>query len=319
MIESNYQYEWTGDGAVVITGCLGNPEEMIIPHKIGDAAVSRIGNEAFIKCRQLRRVVLPEGVVSIGRGAFMHCTQLREIHIPESVRHIAADAFEGCADAVIHTVAGSQAQTFALEHEFACVLPPSKRMPSGKQKPGKHGAARKREYEYVMDAIRAKSAIGENGTEEWRDGLKHTVPEREWEGDFLLRGRKLLAYKGKDERVCIPDIVSVIGRDVFSGMHFIREVVLPERLLGIADRAFKNCTGLEKIAFPSTLQTIGDQAFARCTALKSVSLPCSYVDVDAFAGCTALEEVIVCAQIRFGLHTFGSSAVRGAICKAGLP
>lgn len=55
-----------------------------------------IGEKAFAYCYQLRRVVLPERLVSIGKYAFRECYNLTSITIPKNVTEIADYAFLWC-------------------------------------------------------------------------------------------------------------------------------------------------------------------------------------------------------------------------------
>ena len=48
------------------------------------------------------------------------------------------------------------------------------------------------------------------------------------------------------------------------------EVILPETLTAIDDRAFENCTALERLTLPSSLKKLTNTAFLGCTALKEL-------------------------------------------------
>jgi hypothetical protein len=52
-----------------------------------------VGNYAFLKCTNLKSVVIPATVTVIGDGAFMMCEALNRIVIPESVKEIGEYAF----------------------------------------------------------------------------------------------------------------------------------------------------------------------------------------------------------------------------------
>lgn len=51
------------------------------------------------------------------------------------------------------------------------------------------------------------------------------------------------------------------------------DVVIPEGVTKIGDKAFLNQTGLTSISLPSTLKTIGYGAFSGCTSLSSITIP----------------------------------------------
>ena len=58
--------------------------------------VTSIGRGAFAVNRRLKKVNLPESLVSIQSGAFSWCDDLQSIYIPKSVEDIEYAAFEEC-------------------------------------------------------------------------------------------------------------------------------------------------------------------------------------------------------------------------------
>lgn len=55
-----------------------------------------ICDRAFIGCKSLRSIVIPDSVTSIGYWAFRDCSSLTDIAIPNSVTTIWTGAFFGC-------------------------------------------------------------------------------------------------------------------------------------------------------------------------------------------------------------------------------
>ena len=55
--------------------------------------VTSIGKWAFISCRRLTSVTIPNSVTSIGEGAFSGCTGLTSVTIPNSVTSIGGGGF----------------------------------------------------------------------------------------------------------------------------------------------------------------------------------------------------------------------------------
>ena len=55
--------------------------------------VKVIGRKAFMDCKELTEIVLPESLETINYGAFMNCVNLTSIVIPKSVKQIDNGAF----------------------------------------------------------------------------------------------------------------------------------------------------------------------------------------------------------------------------------
>lgn len=83
-------------------------EEIHVP-----GTVKTIGNNAFIDCTQLKKVVLSEGVEEIGAGAFRECKQLQSLTIPVSVTAIGNSLLSPRESLIIY-YNGTEAQLQAL-------------------------------------------------------------------------------------------------------------------------------------------------------------------------------------------------------------
>lgn len=58
--------------------------------------ISKIGREAFCKCKKLETVILSDGVRSIDYGAFGHCDSLKTVCLDKNLESIGKAAFEAC-------------------------------------------------------------------------------------------------------------------------------------------------------------------------------------------------------------------------------
>ncbi|MCI9456782.1 MAG: leucine-rich repeat protein [Oscillospiraceae bacterium] len=57
-----------------MTYCDRDVTEAVIPKEIEGASVTSIGSRAFVDCRSLTEIAIPDGVTSIGSNAFSGCT-----------------------------------------------------------------------------------------------------------------------------------------------------------------------------------------------------------------------------------------------------
>ena len=76
-------------------------------------SVSEIGKSTFDDCEKLTSVKFLEGVEKIGADVFVNCNKVKTVAIPSSVTKIHKFAFRNCPKAVIHTPAGSFAESYA--------------------------------------------------------------------------------------------------------------------------------------------------------------------------------------------------------------
>ena len=95
------------------------------------------------------------------------------------------------------------------------------------------------------------------------------------ESDFVISDDGVLTgYNGSDTDVVIPDSVTKIGDRAFYNNTTIESVTIPSSVAEIGSNAFGACSNLATINFSSdeNLKTIGDDAFMN-TAVESLSIP----------------------------------------------
>lgn len=109
--------------------------------------------------------------------------------------------------------------------------------------------------------------------------------------------------------------VTAIEDYAFSGCSNLTEVVIPASVKSIGAHAFENCEKLAKVTFATVTEnevtktnvvSIGDYAFAGCTALNEIVLPASVTEVGsyAFAGAALTAVVIPDSVTTLGEYAF---------------
>ena len=100
---SGLEYRINEDGETCTIIGIGKYKstDLEIPEKIGDYMVTTIGKEAFCagryeQCANLTSITLPEGLTTIEDFAFMGCKKVKEIIVPDTVTTINAGAFQEC-------------------------------------------------------------------------------------------------------------------------------------------------------------------------------------------------------------------------------
>ena len=141
-----------------------------------------------------------------------------------------------------------------------------------------------------------------------------TTAEEESAG-FIIENGELTAYTGSGGDITIPDTVTGISDNVFSGNTSLTSVTIPGSVISIGSGAFSGCTNLYRavvpasvvnmafygcaslssVTIPGTVTSIGSSAFENCTLLGSVTIPAAVDTISdtAFAGCSNLSSVEV--------------------------
>lgn len=111
-------------------------------------------------------------------------------------------------------------------------------------------------------------------------------------------GLAVLDYKGTDQHVIIPeqigkDKVVAIGPDAFclydedyqlhENRMNLESVVIPESVTDIESNAFSGCPNLTSVTIPSSLKTIGYKVFSECQNLAQLHIPSGVVKIGYYA------------------------------------
>ena len=98
----------------------------------------------------------------------------------------------------------------------------------------------------------------------------------------------------------IPEGVTEISNRAFAGYSAMKTVSIPSTVVRIGHTAFDGCTGLTSVVIPDGVTTIGNTAFTRCSNLQSVVLGDNVTTIGegVFTECTSLKSPI------YNRHTF---------------
>lgn len=87
--------------------------------------------------------------------------------------------------------------------------------------------------------------------------------------------------------------VTKLANSVFSGLSTLVTVNLPNTLVEIGERAFKDCTNLENIVLPDSLRIIKQYAFQGVSKIRTFTIPAGVTTIGtyAFSNMSNLEEI----------------------------
>ena len=117
-----------------------------------------------------------------------------------------------------------------------------------------------------------------------------------WNRMCEIPGAKHLYLNGTEiTNLVIPNSVTEIGERAFDNCDGLTSITIPNSVTEIGGGAFTWCRGLKSIAIPNSVTEIGGGAFAWCDGLTSITIPNSVTSIGdtAFYDCSRLTSVTI--------------------------
>lgn len=191
----------TGYDGIVIDGYVGTETEVEIPLYIDGKPVKEINENAFAYNPTLEKVNISDNVFRILGGAFFRCGNLKEINLSKQLRGIGSDAFAGCTSLKEITLPPSLEklglQVFSGSTALEAVHSESETI-------------------YDVDGVLFDRNGGING----RTNELYFFPPAK-----------------KTETYCIPDGTQWIGFRSFRQAEHVKNVIIPQSVLYVAQGA----------------------------------------------------------------------------------
>lgn len=204
-----------------------------------EEGVTEIGVDAFSVCTSLETVTLPQSLQKIGEKAFSYCTSLKTINIPDSVNVIGPKAFYFCKSLTSIDIPEGITEigyaTFGYAENLATVNIPA-----------------------------SVTRIG----------------------DFAFQN---CGFTSMD----VPATVKELGEGAFSTCRSLKNVTVPAET--VSKKAFYFCDALKSVTLTNDVKTIGEEAFRQCTSLENIEIPSSVTELGtcAFKNCFALKTAVI--------------------------
>ena len=251
--------------------------------------------------RNIKNVIIEDGVTSIGKYAFFDCSGLTSINLPNSVTSIGSSAFNYCSGLTSITIPNSVTSigSRALDGTKWYDNQPDGLVYAGKVL-----------YKY-------KGTMPSNTKIDIKEGTIGIAAD-------AFYGRSGLTS------VIIPNSVTIIGSYAFHSCYGLTSITIPESVTSIGNEAFHSCYGLTSITvdkgnsyydsrdnsnalietksntliigckntiIPNSVTSIGESAFEGCSGLTSLTIPESVTSIggSAFYG-AKLRNIVIKAK-----------------------
>lgn len=95
--------------------------------------------------------------------------------------------------------------------------------------------------------------------------------------------------------VIIPNGITIINERAFLNCSALKSVVIPDTVTKLSQYCFYGCAAIKEVDIPNSVTRIDSNCFTNCTALKTVTIGSGIAQIGAqnFTGCTALETVTI--------------------------
>ena len=185
----------------------------------------------FNGSKSLVSVIFEGNVESIGNGAFKGCSSIESFEIPEGVETLNYETFEGCSSLESLTIPTTLKEIGGYMGGFD-----------------------------NLKALKIKDLAAWCNVSIFGGSMENPLYYAQ---HLYLNGEEV-------KELVIPQEVTVIGNDVFSGCEGITSVEFHKGVESIGWRCFSDCNNLETITIRGFGTKIKEQAFHNCSKLKDI-------------------------------------------------
>ncbi|MCR4660363.1 MAG: leucine-rich repeat protein [Bacteroidales bacterium] len=253
---SNYYYFITRP-----TGALVIPDTVSYNGTVYN--VTSISSYAFMGCKGLTSVTIPDAVTSIGTYAFAGC-ELDSLTIGQGLTTISNHAFDNDTISYLNYNCPANVTERITKSRLATVI--------------------------IGDNV---TSIRNNAFRVCWDLTSVTI------GNSVTSiGDEAFYNCSGLTSVIIPNSVTSIGYKAFQKCYNLTSVTIGNSVTSIGKYAFSECSGLTSITIPNSVTSIFNYAFSSCSGLTSIIIPDSVNRIDglAFYCCTGLTSVVFKAK-----------------------
>ena len=289
---------------------------LILTKLVVPGSVRIIEDYAFEKI-QADSVVLQEGLEILSYGVFHEASIRSDLQLPASLREIRYSAFNSCSGFDTLTILSDNiayignfesagfslvyGRSDAVEEAVMDTKPSSSdsseegetskiryvNLDTGLEAPSSPTTITVDDLEYKLYASHAKLSNGTKAKGELE------IPEAVEGMPVTAVGNVAFSNGGSLTSVIIPDSVTRVDSDAFSGCYNLRHIDFGDGIRVLPHCVCHTCVRLESVVFPRYLESIGSCAFQGDKKLGRIALPDTLkcIKCYAFANCPNLQIV----------------------------
>ena len=239
-------------------------------------------------------------VTGIGDKSFYLCKSLTSIIIPDDVTYIGENAFDRCRKLTSITIPENVTKISKSAFDYCTKLTAINVTAGNKNYASVDGVlfnkdktellcypAGKPDKSYTIPG--GVKIIGNRAFENFFD---ITYEEVKSNRPVIFDG---IDYCSNLENIVIPDGVTSIGNRAFSGCSKLENITIPNSVTSIGDWGFDDCSSLTSVTLPNGVTKINVSTFSGCSSLTSIEIPDSVTSIGdlAFNGCSSLTSITI--------------------------
>ncbi len=272
LINNNFEYEIAALDGLKVDG------KLIIPSTHPDGkSITKIAKNGFIKCTNLKSVIIPNSIREIGNSAFAYCYNLEKVKLPDNLYILGEGVFNDCSKLKSIEIPDSIEKLDNLLFSY-CESLVEINIPS---------------------SVNSISHTCFN----YCNSLNNIIISSEnknyhSDGNCIIsKIDNSLVYGNKYSS--IPSYVTSIATNAFF-CNDILEITIPKSVKRINDGAFSFCNNLTNVIIEEGIEEIGN-SFNSCSNLKEINIPASVnvfgdSEKNPFYGCPNLENITISNQ-----------------------
>lgn len=286
----------TGYGSSSTGAFLGCKDvtEIVLPNTI-----TSIGDAAFSGCG-FTEIVIPDSVTEIGQRAFSGCRSLTSINIPNGVTRIEEGLFNYCTSLINVTIPDSVTSIGVCAFSYCTAL-------TELEIPNSITSLDRQAIEYCdsLTSIYIPDSVSDIGYYNFQKCESLTNIEVSNSNANYYSEDGVLFNKDKTKLICypcgktntnytIPNSVSEIAYYAFKYSK-LKNVTIPNSVVIIGSEAFE-FSDLTSVDIPESVTRLDMWAFGYCKSLTSIKIPSSIgssLGQNTFQGCTSLKTAII--------------------------